>query len=456
MTQKTCVVVGGGVVGLLAAYLASKNYDKVILIERSTHLGGLLGSFERNGAIYDYGTHVPAFTGIDELDDALYGTASERQAQYHFLPYLRSENFFSGKWNTTSPLIDSRSLPSEDYTQGILALLEAPGADPENDNLYQYLINTFGETFTEKIYRPVMKKLLHTELENIHKVVLKTFGLQRLIALTPEVTRDLKTLKNYDASLGFHSYTEGSPGIPYCYPKGNKGISHWPETLLAKIKNAGVSVMTGVFVQHIHQTDAQIQSLTLNDGTSIICDHVLWTVPPALALKAANLPLNTAPPVFRTHTLCHYQFRDPFLKSFPQYLLCWDSSMLSYRITLYPNISEDRRATGCHNLTVEVLSDATAEAKIQEISNTVLGELRTMQVVGHDNPLIDSQVNFLGHSFPVVTKEFLDNAKYLQERVELAFSNITLLGRGAGATFFINDLLIETYHKVRHLDSHHG
>ena len=88
MKKKSCVVVGGGVVGLLASYLATKNFENVFLVERSNEIGGLLGSFERNGVIYDYGTHVPALTGIDDLDEILYGPQSERDEKYHQKTFL--------------------------------------------------------------------------------------------------------------------------------------------------------------------------------------------------------------------------------------------------------------------------------------------------------------------------------------------------------------------------------
>ncbi len=456
MSNKTCVVVGGGVVGLLASYLASKNFNKVVLIERSDNLGGLLGSFEHSGAIYDYGTHVPAFTAVDPLDDILYGPKDERSQHYEFLPYLRSENYFLGHWNDSSPLLDTRNLMPHDYAQGIVELLEAPGADESETNLYQYLVLTFGKKFTEQIYRPVLKKLLNTELEDINKNVLRTFGLQRLIALTSEVTKQLKTVAKYDNSLGYHSYTDGSPPVPYCYPKGNNGIGYWPNQLIEKVESAGVEIVTGSYVNEIKQYGNAITALTLDNQVEVLCDHVLWSVPPALALKAANIKLESSPPKFRTHTLCHFEFEEPLLKTFPQYLLCWESTMLSYRITLYPNITKDRKASGKHNLTVEVLSDVTAEHKTQEIQSQVLDEMRMMKVIAENNKVINSQVSYMGNSFPILTDEFLDNTKQLQNKVYDTFSNMTLLGRGAGATFFINDLLIETYQKVKDLSVANG
>ena len=52
MSNKTGVVVGGGLAGLFASLLMAKKFDKVILIERSPKCGGLLRS-----AIDDHGIH---------------------------------------------------------------------------------------------------------------------------------------------------------------------------------------------------------------------------------------------------------------------------------------------------------------------------------------------------------------------------------------------------------------
>jgi protoporphyrinogen oxidase len=102
MTTKSCVVVGGGIVGLLASYLATKNFENVFLVERSNEIGGLLSSFERNGVIYDYETHIPALTGIDDLDEILYGLQSERDEKLH-IP-AQPEHSFRFNVNTNSGL----------------------------------------------------------------------------------------------------------------------------------------------------------------------------------------------------------------------------------------------------------------------------------------------------------------------------------------------------------------
>jgi hypothetical protein len=455
MKDKTCVIVGGGLVGLLAAYLAAKKFNKVILIEKASNAGGLLGSFEFNGAIYDYGTHIPAITNIDDLDQILYGNKNERVEKYEHFPYLKSENYFMGEWNLSSPLPKAINLPKEIYAQGIIELLEASGSSPSEVNLEKYLISTFGNTFTTHIYKPILKKLLNEDLSKLNKNVLKLFGIQRLIALTSEVTKDLKSIPKYNACLGFHSYTDGAPALPYCYPKGSNGIGFWSDQLLNKTLQAGVEIKLNKSVSKIYLNNAKIQSIELNDGSQIKCDWVFWSIPPALAFKAAGVKISSHAPKFRTHTLCHFEFEKPFLKLFPQYLLCWDADMISYRITLYPNITKDRSISKRYNLTVEVLSDSSAEERRETILEEVLEEIRLMKIVSFDNKVIVSMVEYMGNSFPVLTEEFVENTHNLQSQINLNFSNLGLLGRASGDAFFINDLLIDTYNKVQKISENY-
>jgi protoporphyrinogen oxidase len=58
MTQPSAVILGGGLSGVAAAYtLARAGYDDVTVLESGGSLGGLAGSFERDGHFYPLGYH---------------------------------------------------------------------------------------------------------------------------------------------------------------------------------------------------------------------------------------------------------------------------------------------------------------------------------------------------------------------------------------------------------------
>jgi protoporphyrinogen oxidase len=61
-----CVIVGGGLAGMAAAWQTSRQGLKVTLIERDNHLGGLASSFEMDGRVFPLGYHH-ILSGDDHL-----------------------------------------------------------------------------------------------------------------------------------------------------------------------------------------------------------------------------------------------------------------------------------------------------------------------------------------------------------------------------------------------------
>lgn len=446
--MSTCVVVGGGIVGLACALIARETHTRTVLIEKGANCGGLLSSIEINGAYYDYGTHIPGPVGVEDLDTLLYGSTAERERDYHYFPYLQSENYHSGRWFPSSPLIDTRNLPPELYHRGVLETLVAAGAPAGERNLLKYLRATFGDTFTETIYRPVYRKLLGAELEQLDSDVLRLFGLQRLIALTPQASREIKKVGRYDSAFAFHSYTEGAPSVPYLYPRGNRGIGWWPDQLEARLRGVGGEILTRENVTRIAHDGGRASAVDLESGKRIDCDQIIWTIPPVFACRAAGIEVSGPRPSFRMHTLVHLRYAQSLLMTKPQYLLCWEPSLLTYRVTLYPNITPDRRAAATNNLTVEVLGDETSMQRTEETAAKVERELVDMEVVAPDNAVVERRTVMLGPTFPVMTSTFLDTVERQAAEVRSRIQNLLLFGRG-GSAFLISDVLQQAWRTLK-------
>ncbi len=442
-----CVVVGAGSVGILAAYLCKSKYDEVILIEKNSELGGLLSSFEMNGAKYDYGTHIPGMTGNKTIDEFLFGNEDEIERDFYKFPYLKSENYFKGTWNKKNTLLDVRKLKHENYLAGMLELLEAPGLDGSEENLAEFLEKSVGKTFSEEAYKPVIEKLQgkEVELQDLLPEVLRTFGLQRVIALTSKVSKELKQIARLDQSLAYHSYDDHEREGFYYYPKGNNGIGKWMEYAIDKLEKCGVKILQGEEVSSIEHENGTIGSIILKNNDSIPIDHLVWTVPAFLAYKAAKIEFISKPPKFRNHILCHYEFDIPFMKKAPQYLLCWEPGFYSYRITLYPNITSDTEKSSRFNLTVEVLTGKLESDIIDNLMDTVQNELIELEIIKPESKRIASKLQNLGAGFPVFTTDFMKNVIEQAETLNSNLNNFSLLGRASGRGFFINDLLRDTY-----------
>ena len=76
MKCRSMVIVGSGIAGIYAALLAKTKFPNafISLVEQSEQLGGLLSSTSIDGHWFDYGTHVPRFTGDDSIDTLLFSS----------------------------------------------------------------------------------------------------------------------------------------------------------------------------------------------------------------------------------------------------------------------------------------------------------------------------------------------------------------------------------------------
>ena len=119
--MKNCVVVGGGLSGLFSSILLADVFENVYLVETEKTCGGLLRSVQDEaGVIYDQGSHIPNTTMRPEIDNILFGIESVRDKAWNKLGRLKTGNYFNGKWNLDTQLVDTRNLPSHVYEKGLL------------------------------------------------------------------------------------------------------------------------------------------------------------------------------------------------------------------------------------------------------------------------------------------------------------------------------------------------
>ncbi len=272
----------------------------------------------------------------------------------------------------------------------------------------------------------------------MHSDLLRLFGLQRVVAFTPERSRELKKEPKYDSKIAYHSYTEGSPPLGYYYPKGEQGIGQWISLLTDQLKSSGVTILTDRTIKKINQNESRVTSVELNDGALLNCDNLIWSLPAALAqLALGQQP--SPPPGFTNTSLFHFEVDTPILKTFPHYLLCWEPSFLSYRITLYPNLRTSKAPR--HNITVEVLSDKSIKDNLDKVEAKVFQEMKSLEVIAPSAKILNSKHEFVGPSFPQITESFVKNQMTQARSLEGSLRNFHLIGRGSGKGFFINDLL---------------
>ncbi len=455
MGKKACVIVGGGLTGLFAAIVAADKFEKVYVVDKEKQCGGLLRSTcDSNGVFFDMGTHVPDATRVPAIDEILFNAEGGVSENWNHLGRLRTGNYFAGKWNLENPTIDIRNLPGEVYQRAIAELMQR-NTPSSAQNIATYLMETLGPTLTG-VVAPIAAKLYGADVDPstlTTQTSVNYFGLSRVLAFDPQITAKLKDLPAFDAKLGYHTNAEwetrqkrdAMEERENYYPKHGRGVMYWVDSLHAKAKAKGVEFVMQDWVSAISSQNRTIESVTLGaSGRKVSCDAVVWSVPPAFALKAAGITTPKANVRFKTANAFHFSYDKPLTNNDSHYLWNWEAKHKTFRVTLYPNLRIDHDSPSC--LTAEVLSDRhDADATTLE---SVHKEILEMGLVPQDAKIITQLKQTVHDTFPVPTFEFASAMKASREQLVGEFDNLLLCGRYGGKAWFHKDVAQEVYAEI--------
>lgn len=448
--MKTCIVVGGGVCGLTASILLKKRYDRVLLVEQGTAVGGLLSSVKDDkGNIYDQGTHIPVTTGIQEVDDILFNFENN-EIQWHQFQRLETGNYFAGSWDLETQTIDARKLNKDVYHIGIGEFLSSVLPSSAID-IETYLEETLGPTFYENLAMPVINKLYGKDVDKKRlstSTSINYFGANRIKAFDENLTRILKQHPEIDKKLGFHKSSEydtylkeNNFSMPYYFYPNTDGVQLWISELVNKAQALGVEIITNTQVKKIFESNGKIDSVELSNSDVINTELVFWSAPPVFALHAGELPIHSYRPTFRTAYILHATFDKPLNNNKSHYLWNWDPSSEIFRITLYDNLRTEKT----HSVSAEVLRD---KSEAEFTLNEGVEDLRNMGLVAEDASIQSGFVQQIENTFPVPTKEFAEATEVNYQTLTSAYSNILVSGRFSGRCWLLHDVLRFAYEDI--------
>lgn len=430
--MKKILVVGGGIVGMTAAYFSKKTGNEVSLIESNDSLGGLLRSDCNEYGCFDYGTHIAAKTGVYELDDFLFSDFNENNS-YKF-NIAKSGNFYKAKLNDISPFVNTNHLDISIYQQGCAELELANSKIGEN--LKETFINRYGDTFYQYIFKDLIYKFFGCDAQYLANECLPFFDMSRVLAFDKEVSRQKKLNKILDEKIGFH---ESSLGVEKFYPKKG-GIGNWIKILEGKLVNRHIDIKTR---SNITQIEANSKGFLVYFNDEVLqVDELIWTLSSGLLNKFIDTGFNGIKPSFRKTAIYDFVFDKP-LKTDSQYINVYDSDLLSARITCYQNLQSTSDFYAC---SVEVLNKDGFD--FENKTKCIERELTQIGIIGGSECKF-SQCRILKEGFPSITLESASYLKKLNYFYEKNYKNITLLGRGSAKGFFMAELLTSTYHEVK-------
>jgi len=432
---------------LVAARSLARAGKQVVLVEEEAECGGLLRSFKgADGSIFDFGSHYLRQTNVAELDKILFGRLEENPEKWQRLPFLRNGSFFMNKLYEHSCSVDARSLSPEIYERGMAELMACQPV-PETDcaNNEEFLLKSFGPTFYEHIFRPAIKKFQDSEPRDLIPMAHNYFDMLRIIATTPERTRELKQSTSFDQRLAFHFSHEGQSGTMNYYPTTG-GIGQWIEELVRELKSLNVRVLTGTRVEKVVHANQKVSDVILSDGEKIACDSLLWSAVPVPLLKASGLefPLNRVR--IRMVNLYYYVFDQP-LKTSCEYFVVLDPDYRAFRVSCYPNLRSNPKDRSHSSVCVEVMGEKP-DTSVQALSHFEQ-ELKRMRIVESDTKVIYQQAEVARAGFPVLTPGFVEQNAALRDYLHENLKNCSIIGKGSGKVFFTAETLADTYRTLK-------
>lgn len=447
MENETIVVVGGGIVGIYSALYLKKRYAKVVLIDKG-NLGGLLNSYNEKGIMFDFGTHIPMDTMNIEIDQFLFDTFTEDE--WEIFNDLKVANYFLGKLDINTVYPDIRNLDEQVFYNSFYQLLKSKISNV-NDyvNLKDFYRAKFGELISEKVYRKILYKFTGKHLEELHCINSRFFDINRVVIGDEALTNKLKQIPEYDEVIAGVKYdTTNSPRKMY-YPKNNKGIGLWINNLRNKLLQSDVKIYESHSLKTIEVSDGRIKKVVLEDDEVIHTNKVIWTLPTSLLMNTLGINSQKESIKFRKTILFNFQFDRDFLVE-SHYINCLDDTFKSFRVTLYPNLTQTLKAKKIYNCTIEVFLDRTDNVS-DMYYQIILEELIKMGIISAQHILINKSYKEINNGFPILSEKFMNEEVERQAYLANNYKNIVLIGRANIENFFMRDSLLDAYHKINKL-----
>lgn len=436
------IIVGGGIAGLAVSLLLSAKGQQVFLVEREPYVGGLWRTVTTSqGERFTLGTHIPELSGNADVDEHLFGELQESQ-WHRFTTPLHEGHLFQARLNDEGGCPDITHLPYESFLKGFYELIHArPSAEATYPDLQAQLNDIYGPTLTEQLFRPAMRKFLGQELENLAPDTHRPFIPQRLRVADRALTQELKkseVLSQRIAHAGWRDVGERL-GRTYLYPvQGECGV--WIDQMASNAKRQGASILTGKEITRLCLEDGRIRSAVLNDGTALPCDRMIWTVAPALFLRAAGATFPPSPPVFRDLAVCHFTV-DGEIGSRNFYVTHFDADALMFRTTFHNNITAGTPLPSPHRISVEVITGPGSLTSLQDILPRVREELYTFGLISQDARILYEGGEYHRNIFPVLSPDQTSVTKATIEQAQGLAKNVVFTGRAAQEGYFLSQLL---------------
>lgn len=262
MKQKTVVIFGAGITGLVSAYYLSKNF-KVIVLEKEDSIGGTAKSFAHKDFILDYGPHK-LYTELPEIMNEISKVCPLLRIKKKNSIYLRG-NYYDFPLKISQIAM---RMPLTAIRSAIDALFKTKLPDNSYEN---YLINRFGKTMYDLSFRDYASKIWNSNPKELDEELAK-----RRVAV--------KGIFHLIKSILFKDTSKISAEYFY-YPK--YGIKQLLDSLQKSIVANGGKIILNAKISSIDFNNARVSKVVFN-GVTIKTDYLISTIPLDSLSKLTN------------------------------------------------------------------------------------------------------------------------------------------------------------------------
>jgi protoporphyrinogen oxidase len=268
--KKSCIVVGGGFKGMIAAYLLAREKVEVTLIEKAPFLGGIMYSREWNGLYVDNG--VQLFDSIPQnLAEIVREVLDDQVTPIDF-------NYASVYKGVTTPglAIPDLSRIDSDAQGKILLEMVKKLTLPEPtspQSLFDCLDHRFGST-AANLLDETMRHIYSISGKEISAEAINQMLYKRLRFLPDDMAIELKKHPELDGRIAAMRRNIGKvDDFVSLYPK-RRAMRGFCESMGKTLEKMGVTIQLNTHVEDF-KIDANATCI-LSDGKSITANHVIW------------------------------------------------------------------------------------------------------------------------------------------------------------------------------------
>lgn len=394
----TVLVVGGGIVGMVASFLLATRGREVTLVEAAPHLGGLLRGPSFDNRYFDHGTHSLASTGVPEMDDFLLsGFSTDQFNLFHGHDADRSGSFSAAGWNEDTSFADVRP---EGIAADIVEWRRSNATVPVVRSAHDELQSLYGHK-ASPFFGQVLSAIFGRDPRELGANAVKLLALHRAVLMSnddieacPDIARIGPVLAHPDRA---QFNRRPPPDTRSIYPR-ERGLGRVIDGLEAKLEQAGVQVLKSTTLE---RSGSDFIARSPAGERTILNPEVLWT---AGVPGAANLFLNKrfdAAPGDKVCWIAHVELSKKLRRLANYYYFVRHPDLHTYRLTNYCALTLDDSDPA---YTLEITAPRSlSEADMTEL---VKNELLTMGLVESSADVSFLRLSRLNYSFLNATADF--------------------------------------------------